>query len=150
MPSSTRAASPLTPPQRLRRLPTWLLNQVANSSTRLIVERMERSGARADFAFLAALEEFGAMSQAELGRRLGFDRSDVVAVLDRLGSDALVERSPDPQDRRRNVITVTPAGLRVLDELQDGLDQVQAALLSPLEEQERTQLVLLLQQLIDQ
>lgn len=149
MSSEPRAAVQVTPPQRLRRLPTWLVSQLGIRSTRLIAGRIERPGARVDFAVLAALEEFGAMSQAELGRRLGLDRSDVVAVLNRLEGERLVVRAADEEDRRRNVVTPTPAGCRLLDELQEGLDQAQAVVLAPLTAAERADLTRLLQRLVD-
>lgn len=89
------------------------------------------------------------MSQAELGRRLGLDRSDVAAVLDRLEGDRLAVRTPDVSDRRRNVITLTPGGPRTLEELQVSFDQAQAAMLAPLTRTERAQLTVLLQRLVD-
>src|SRR5262249_15970484 len=42
--------------------------------------------ARSDFAVLAALEEYGALSQADLGRRLGLDRNEVSGIVTRLAS----------------------------------------------------------------
>jgi MarR family transcriptional regulator, lower aerobic nicotinate degradation pathway regulator len=57
--------------------------------------------------------------------------------------------APDPADRRRNVISITPAGtahLRRLDELLDG---VQDELLAPLSPAERQQLTRLLNRILD-
>lgn len=139
----------MTPPARLRRLPTWLINQVGLRGTRLIHERIARPGARADFAVLSALEEFGAMSQAELGRRLGLDRSDIAVVLNRLEADRLAERTADDGDRRRNVITVTPTGVQALEVLERALVSAQSELLGPLSADEQAQLVRLLQRLVD-
>jgi DNA-binding MarR family transcriptional regulator len=98
---------------------------------------------------LAALEEFGPASQAALGRRAGIDRSDVVAALNELAGRGLIQRAPDPDDRRRNVITITPAGtdqLRALDEILAG---VQERLLAPLSPADRTQLIGLLGRLLE-
>lgn len=144
-----RPALQVTPPARLRRLPSWLVNQLALRSTRLIGELLPRPGVRADFAVLSALEELGPMSQAELGRRLGLDRSDVVAVLDRLEDAGSVARAQDPSDRRRNVITLTRAGSRVLADLERHLDDIQKEFLAPLTRGERAQLTTLLQRLVD-
>ncbi len=137
------------PPERLRRLPTWLVNQLSLRTVRAIAERLDRPTARLDFAVLATLEEFGAMSQADLGRRLGLDRSDVAAVLDRLEDDALAQRSPDCADRRRNVISLTPEGSQLLEELERRFDEAQALFLSPLTARERAELTRLLQRLVD-
>jgi MarR family len=57
------------------------------------------SSRRDDYRLLAALEEFGPSSQADLGRRTSIDRSDVVAALNELADRGLVRRAPDPEDR---------------------------------------------------
>ncbi|MCU1693373.1 MAG: transcriptional regulator, MarR family [Frankiales bacterium] len=144
MQEAHRGPTDVTTPDRLRRLPSWLVNQVGLRATRLIADHVGRPGARADFAVLAALEQFGGMSQAELGRRLGLDRSDTTAVLNRLEHEGLAVREPDARDRRRNVITMTAAGSASLQDLQHSLDATQAELLAPLTEQERLTLVRLL------
>ena len=82
---------------------------------------------------MSALDEFGPASQIELGRRTGFDRSDVAGIVNDLEAKSLVERRVDAGDRRRNVITITPAGRRYLRRL-DGVataiqDEVLAAAL---------------------
>jgi DNA-binding MarR family transcriptional regulator len=105
-------------------------------------------GARADFAVLAALEEYGPLSQAGIGRRLGMDRNDVNGVLNRLQAEHLVDRRPDPTDRRRNVISLTKNGRRHLDELQRHADAVQDELLAGLDPAERRQLQSLLAKLL--
>jgi DNA-binding MarR family transcriptional regulator len=95
------------------------------------------------------LEEFGPASQAALGRRTGIDRSDVVAALNDLASRGLIQRSPDPADRRRNVITITPAGRRQLRRLDGVLAGVQDKLLAPLSPAERQQLTRLLVRIVE-
>ena len=106
-------------------------------------------GARADFAVLAALEEYGALSQAELGRRLGLDRNDVNAIVNRIEADRYVNRESDPDDRRRNSISLTAAGERHIDDLQRHADAVQHELLAGLDQSEQDQLRSLLAKLLD-
>ena len=130
-------------------MPSWLLNQVGLRAGRLVTEQLGGGGSRTAFAVLAAVEEFGPMSQIELGRRLGLDRSDVAVVLDRLGSDGLAERRPDRHDRRRNVIHLTATGRGALGSMQLRVDRAQAELLAPLDDAERRQLTRLLQRLVD-
>jgi len=136
------------PPARLRGLASWQTNKVSTLGARLTARRMPL-GARADFAVLAALEEYGSLSQAEIGRRLGLDRNDVNGILNRLGKSHFADREPDPADRRRNVVTLTEAGRRHLDELQQHADQVQDELLAGLSAAERRQLHALLAKLLD-
>jgi DNA-binding MarR family transcriptional regulator len=135
------------PPERLWRLSTWLLSKVANRGFRLVVDRVGGAKTTAYYAVLATLDAFGPTSQATLGRRLGFDRSDIVAVLDGLEREGLAVRTPDDRDRRRNAITITPEGAHALRRLDDLVADAQEALLEPLSPAERRQLVSLLRRL---
>ena len=148
--SSDTPAAQLAAPERLWRLPTWMLSRLAVRSYRLVVDRLTSAGVRRDhYAILAALEEFGSASQATLARRLGIDRSDVVAVLNDLERDGLALRAPDDHDRRRNAISITAAGSRTLRSLDDLVDEAQRALLEPLSAHERRQFSDLLRRLVE-
>ncbi|MEV4176107.1 MarR family transcriptional regulator [Nonomuraea sp. NPDC049709] len=137
-------------PSRLRGLPSRLIGYVAMSGNRLVDQALAAIGARRyHYALLAALEEFGPASQASLGRRTGIDRSDIVATVNQLAERGLVERSPDPGDRRRNIITVTPEGTRHLEELDRLISGAQDELLASLTATEREQLVGLLTRVAD-
>src|ERR1700753_176912 len=105
------------PPARLRGLASWQTSKVSTIGARLFARSMPL-GARADFAVLAALEEYGPLSQADIGRCLGLDRNDVNGILNRLEANAQADRQADPADRRRNVITLTSAGRHYLAEVQ--------------------------------
>jgi DNA-binding MarR family transcriptional regulator len=137
-------------PSRLRELSSWLVNQVGIQATRLSSAAFTELGAsRYQFSVLSALEEFGPTSQAELGRRCGIDRSDIVAVLNELAGRRFVERRPDPSDARRNRIVITAAGRRRLDEMAVAVASVQDELLAPLSATDRKQLTRLLQRILD-
>jgi MarR family transcriptional regulator, lower aerobic nicotinate degradation pathway regulator len=105
-------------------------------------------GARGyDFRLLAALDQYGPASQADLGRHTGIDRSDVVATLNDLVSSGLARREPDKADRRRNIVTMTTRGARKLERLDEILHEVQDAVLAPLTPNERKTFVRLLAKL---
>jgi DNA-binding MarR family transcriptional regulator len=131
-------------------LPTWLLSQAALRAQRLVTDAFAAADAsRSEYSLLAALEEFGPTSQAALGRRLGIDRSDMVALLRELEDRKLVKRAADPSDSRRYVITITRTGVRRLEKLDGLVAEVQDALLAPLSPRERSQLIRLLTRIID-
>ncbi|MER6224955.1 MarR family winged helix-turn-helix transcriptional regulator [Streptomyces sp. 900105755] len=133
----------LRPPARLRALTSWQANKVSTIGARTTARHMPLT-ARSDFAVLAALEEYGALSQADLGRRLGLDRNDVSGIVGRLQAGGHVDRRVDPANRRRNLVTIQPAGLRYLEQIQLNADKAQAELLSALDADERSHLHALL------
>ena len=133
------------PPARVRAMPSWLLGQVALQARHAVTRHLGAIGGhRSQFSMLAALVEFGAMSQADLGRRVGLDRSDVAAAVAVLANDGLVDRTPDPDDRRRNVLRVTTEGQVRLAALDAAANAAQDELLAALSTTERDQLVGLL------
>jgi len=89
------------------------------------------------FRVLAALEEHGPMSQAQLSRTTGIDTSDVVAAVEHLASTGLIRRQPDEVDRRRNVVSITKSGLTAVDRVGRVVDRVQDVVLEPLSAGER-------------
>jgi DNA-binding MarR family transcriptional regulator len=66
---------------------------------------------RAGYLLLRALDEKGAMNINSLGSLLGLDPSTVGRQVAALQSAGLVERAPDPADRRSSFITPTAEGL---------------------------------------
>ncbi|WP_233565190.1 MarR family winged helix-turn-helix transcriptional regulator [Micromonospora musae] len=137
--------------QRLRDLRTRLLSQAAMQADRRVNEELARADARKwHYAVLATLDEFGAVSQAELSDRTRIYRSDLVAVINELAARDQVERAPDPADRRRNLITLTPQGRRQLHKLDKLLADVEDEVLAPLTAAEREQLARLLTALVEQ
>ena len=138
------------PPRRLRQLPSWLTGQVARRAQRLVGEALAQEGMRRQhFTVLTSLAEQGPASQAALGRRLWIDRSDLHTILNELELDALVKRVVDEQDRRRNVVALTPRGASALKRLDKRVDAAQDALLEPLSVTERRELRRLLERLLD-
>ncbi|WP_460067763.1 MarR family winged helix-turn-helix transcriptional regulator [Streptomyces sp. YKOK-I1] len=145
------SATPEHTPARLRAIPSRLLAGAAAVGDRLVGERLAAEGAHKwHFAVLVALAEGGAASQADLSRRTGVYRSDMVAVLNALADAACVSREPDPADRRRNVITLTPAGHRRLERLDRLIADAQRELLAPLTPAEQDELTRLLTLLNEQ
>ncbi|WCB93157.1 hypothetical protein DSM104299_01863 [Baekduia alba] len=53
-----------------------------------------------------------ASTQLALARDIGYDKTRLIALLDALEAEGLVERSPDPADRRAHVVRITAKGTR--------------------------------------
>lgn len=134
----------------MRERPTWLISRAYLRATGLLQEGFAADGDKLrgyHYRLLAALEEFGPASQATLGRGTGIDRSDVTAALVELEERGLVERSVNPADRRRNVVSITAAGTARLEELDAVVDTIQERLLAPLSAEERRQFVTLIRRI---
>lgn len=136
-------------PGRLRALPTRLVNQVAVIANRATERALDSTGSRRyHYSLLVTLSDFGPASQADLGRRTRIDRSDIVAALNDLADRGFIERSPDPGDRRRNIVTITEAGARHVADLDVRIAGAQDELLADLSSADRDELVRLLTRIL--
>lgn len=135
-------------PRRLQGTAYWLLGRASLAAQRRTSQRLTDAGMRRGFyGVLATLEEFGPAAQAEIGRRLGVDPSDMVAILNELTADGLVSRDRDPTDRRRNSITITAAGRAAMIRFDTAIAEAQDAMLESFTPAERDQLLGYLQRL---
>ena len=66
------------------------------------------------FQILGLLHDHGPLAQRELIQTMGVAPSILVTLLNPLEADGLVTRQRDPDDRRRHLVTLTPAGKRQL------------------------------------
>jgi DNA-binding MarR family transcriptional regulator len=139
-------------PDRVKDRPTWLVSRLFARSSSLLNDAFESSadGLRSyHYRLLAALEQWGAESQADLSRGTGIDRSDVTGGLNELESRGLVERRADPAHKRRNIVTITEAGREALLRLDEIIDDVQTELLAPLSPAQRKQFLELARRVAD-
>jgi DNA-binding MarR family transcriptional regulator len=63
-----------------------------------------------EWATLICLDEQRPLSQADVAKRAGVDRTSMVTLVDRLQDKGLIERRPDPTDRRKHLLAITAAG----------------------------------------
>ncbi len=132
-------------PERLRSLPTWLLSQAAAAGAKLVDEALAADALRKqDYRVLVALDEAGTASQADLGRSVWLDRSDLHGIVTTLESRGFIQRRRDPDDKRRNIVELTPAGQQSLAELNGRVDAAQAQLLASLDSADQERLTQLL------
>lgn len=107
----------------------------------LHVEALAPFGIHArDLGVMLVIDRSEPASQQQVAERLGVDRTTMVAIIDALEAKGIISRRPDTEDRRRNVIELTPAGQDVLLQATAASDEAEAELLAPLSQDERTQL----------
>ncbi len=83
-------------------------------------------------------------SQRELAAFLRLDPSQVVALVDDLQSRGLIERQPDPNDRRANVVIATDAGRALAEAARASAESAEHALHASLAPADRARLAELL------
>jgi MarR family transcriptional regulator for hemolysin len=98
-------------------------------------QRGRRFGiSRAQWVVLARLDRTEGLKQSELAEILDLQPISLTRLLDRLAGNGLIERRPDPHDRRANRLYLTPAakpllaqlaalGQDMMDTVLDGLDE---------------------------
>jgi DNA-binding MarR family transcriptional regulator len=84
------------------------------------------------YQVLSAAAQGAVGSQLALAQHLGVDRTVMTYLLDDLESANLIERRPDPADRRARRIVATDKGNELLSSLNDRLQAAEAHLLGPL------------------
>jgi DNA-binding MarR family transcriptional regulator len=100
------------------------------------------------FALLNALLEQPGADQVTLARRVAFDAATSGSVISRLEARGWVRREADAGDRRRKLLWATEEGAQAVQRMKRAVGKVQSRILEPLREDERTQLVALLDKLV--
>lgn len=101
-----------------------------------------------ELAVLTVLAAGRPLSQLEASRRLGVDRTTMVALVDTLERKGLVERRRSEADRRRNVVELTERGRQTQAGAEDARKAAEREFLAPLGEKDAARLVKALRVLI--
>ncbi|MBI5657000.1 MAG: MarR family transcriptional regulator [Geobacter sp.] len=93
------------------------------------------------FSLLAFLWQQDELSQVELSERSQIDRTTICGLIDRLEKQELVERRPNPHDRRSYLISLTPRGRELEEPLCAAADRTLARFTAGLSEHDQSYLV---------
>lgn len=99
-----------------------LMFPLSRSLTRAELPLLEAHGVTMwAYVVLTALRDDEASSQASLADAIGADRTRIIAVLDDLQQRKLINRQPDPSDRRSNLLSLTLAGRKTVTAAQKAI-----------------------------
>jgi DNA-binding MarR family transcriptional regulator len=135
-------------PDQAPRSVGFLISQLGFFSSKGFMEALEPLGiGPREFLLMRFVASAEGQSQQALAERLGVPPSRMVAMVDHLEEGGLVERRPDPGDRRVRGLHLTRKGRGVLDKAGAIAIDYETRLCAGINREEREQLIDLLQKL---
>jgi MarR family transcriptional regulator, lower aerobic nicotinate degradation pathway regulator len=128
-------------PEELITSPLFLLKRLGMKAKEESLEAYSEAGVHPyHYAILATLAEGERETQGAIADALDYDRGQLVGLLDEMEEAGLVERRRDPDDRRRQVVVMTPEGRKMLTKLRVLAKKLDGEFLGPLTLDQRQQL----------
>jgi MarR family transcriptional regulator, lower aerobic nicotinate degradation pathway regulator len=132
-------------PEELVSSSTFLLKRLGYTAKERGMRAYEEVGLHPyHFGIMIALDQGSHETQGSIADALGYDRGQLVGLLDELEERDLVERQRDPNDRRRHLVQLTAEGKRTLRRLRMLSRELEDDFLEPLSDAERQKLHTLL------
>ena len=131
----------------------WLMSRASYALGAALAENLAPLGLNLrDYTVLIAAEraaiEGAPRTQLSLARVARLDKSTMVVAVDALEEEGLVERRPDPEDRRARIVVTTDAGRELLARAEGVVLGVEDEVLADLGAEERRALRALLTRLV--
>src|SRR6266852_6105261 len=145
--SAKRSVKPSRPVYVLDEQIGFILRQVWQRHAMIFSRDIGINLTPTQWAALAKLVETGPCSQNQLGRLTAMDVATIKGVIDRLTARGLTETSPDPEDGRRLLVSLTRAGQQMAEKAAPNALAISRETLAPLDTKERETLVGLLSKL---
>jgi len=142
-----RSVKPQKPSYILDEQIGFILRQVWQRHATIFAKEIGINLTSAQWAALAKLTETGPCSQNLLGRLTAMDVATIKGVIDRLTARGLTETSPDPEDGRRLLVSLTRAGQQLAENAAPNALAISRETLAPLDAKERETLIALLDKL---
>jgi DNA-binding MarR family transcriptional regulator len=125
-------------PAELRGCTGFLLSRVGIAMKLAAMDEFERGGfSPYSYAVLAVVAEGAKETQGTIADTLDLDRSQMVGILDELEERGLIERRRDQADRRRHMVSITPAGKKQLVKMRGMIKDLEDSMLGSLDDDER-------------
>ena len=138
-------------PDELLASTSFLLKRLGMVAKEQAIDAFEQLGVSPyHYAVLLVLDEGSRDTQGSIADALGYDRGQLVGVLDELEESNLVERRRDPSDRRRHIVRMTSGGKRTLTKMRAVMKRLDDEFFAPLDDAERATLQAILLRLAQQ
>jgi DNA-binding MarR family transcriptional regulator len=135
-------------PDRPPRSVGFLISQLGFLSSKRFTDALKPLGiGPREFSLLRFVDALEGQSQQALAQRLDLPPSRMVAIVDDLEEAGLLERRPNPGDRRVRALYLTAQGRESLQRAAQVAIEYERRLCAPLDDGEREQLIDLLQKL---
>ena len=126
---------------------------MCNWAARLFARELERQLAPSGIAsaympVMFALADNKALTQKALARQAAVEQPTMAATLNRMARDGLIERRPDPADRRSALIMLTPLAQSKIETVEQVVRRINTLALAPLVPAEQQQFTALLGKVI--
>lgn len=145
--SPKRSVKPSKPSYILDEQIGFILRQVWQRHAAIFARDIGINLTPTQWAALAKLAETGPCSQNQLGRLTAMDVATIKGVIDRLTARGLTETSPDPDDGRRLLVSLSRAGQQLAEKIAPNAIAISKETLAPLDAKERETLFALLDKL---
>src|ERR1700692_304880 len=142
--SAKRSVKPSRPQYVLEEQIGFILRQVWQRHATIFAREIGINLTPTQWAALAKLAETGPCSQNLLGRLTAMDVATIKGVIERLTARELTETSPDPEDGRRLLVSLTRAGQQLVEKAAPNAPAITRETLAALDAKEREALVALL------
>jgi len=125
----------------------FILRMVSQRHAAIFAREIGTNLTPTQWAALSKLAETGPCSQNQLGRLTAMDVATIKGVIDRLTARGLTETSPDPDDGRRLLVSLSRAGQQLAEKIAPNALAISKETLAPLDAKERETLFMLLNKL---
>lgn len=109
--------------------------------------RREHGVIRAEYHLLMCLAHYDTLSARDISQLTRRPRNSISRAVHRMLAEGYLDRSPDPDDGRQALLTITPAGRKLHEKIAARLAARQEEILAPLSAAERRQLDRILERL---
>ena len=137
-------------PVDLESLPGHHIRRLHQIAVAIFLQETESHGLTpVQYAALQTVANAPGTDQRTLAARIGLDTSTVAGVVDRLEARALLQRNASLQDKRVRLLTLTAAGINLLQTVEPAMRLAQQRILAPLPRAERAEFMRMLRVLVD-